>query len=371
MSSESLLTLVIGAPLLVFWLIFLSNLPFILRLGRTQKKKKKTAATPFVSILVPARNEAHIIDTLLSHLCAQTYPHYEIILLDDNSTDRTRAIAQTHPVTVIDGQPLPDGWLGKNWACHQLSQAASGDILIFTDADVLWQPDALTAVIAQIDQQAADLLAIFPTQQTETWAERLTVPLIDFVILAYLPIWGVHHLPFTIMSAANGQCLAFRKSAYDAIGGHTAVRNAIVEDIALGRAIKKSKHRLRIALGNRHIACRMYQSAPEVIAGFSKNIVAGYGSIPALIVATLFHWLVFLVPIIWLGSALFFGLMAWPPAVLLLSGIALRGVTATVSHQRPLDAFLMPLTVLLLSRIALRGIIETKHGRLRWKGRPL
>lgn len=366
---EATLFVLIGLPLFIFWITLLSNLFFMLRLGRT----KQTAATPqpLVSILIPARNEERVVDSLLTHLCKQTYDNYEIILLDDNSTDNTREIAKKHPVSVIDGAPLPAGWLGKNWACHQLSQVANGDMLIFTDADVTWQPTAVTAIVNQLQSEKADLLAVFPTQKTETWSERLIVSLIDFVLLAYLPIWGVHHLPFTMLSAANGQCLAFRRSAYDHFGGHTAVQNEIVEDIQLGRVVKRHKQRLRITMANRLIHCRMYHNWPELLAGFSKNIVAAYGSIPALIIGVLYHWLLFIVPIIWLMIAIAFGSTIWPPATLFLAGIILRAIAAILSHQRPLDALLMPLSVLLISRIALSGIIQSWRGNLTWKGRQL
>src|SRR5690606_5425641 len=127
-----------------------------------------------VSVLIPARNEAAVIADTVRSVMAQRYPHFELILLDDHSTDGTAAVAQAaaqgdERLRIVSGEPLPAGWLGKNWACHQLAQAAAGDILIFMDADVRWEADALASMIDMMMRAQADLLTIWPTQQTVTW----------------------------------------------------------------------------------------------------------------------------------------------------------------------------------------------------------
>ena len=332
---------------------------------------------PKISVLIPARNEAGIIGRTLTHHLATTYPNYELILLDDNSTDATATIAaQTAGASpyfkLINGQPLPSGWLGKNWACHQLAAAATGDILIFTDADVIWQPNALKALIKQMSLTNADMLSVWPTQQTKSWGERLVVPLMAHAILAYLPLVAVHHTPFPIFAAANGQCIAIRRETYRKIGGHQAVRSNIVEDVALARAVKSAESRLRLIDGNQLISCRMYQSWHEVRDGFSKNILAGYGSsIPLLLLSTLFHWLVFVIPLLWLLLALITN-AAWQlPLTLALTGIVIRAISAALTKQRVQDALLMPLSVLLMTRIAVQAIIWKSSGQTVWKGRHL
>jgi chlorobactene glucosyltransferase len=276
---------------------------------------------------------------------------------------------------------LPAGWLGKNWACRQLSEAARGEILIFSDADVIWRPDALTAVVAAMQSgsrntqhvtrntqhatRPADLLTVWPTQQTETWPERLVVPAMALAILAYLPVAPVHHTSWPIFAAANGQCMAFRREAYRAIGGHAAVRGEIVEDVALARRIKAAGRRLRMVDGNRFIGCRMYDGWEATRDGFAKNILAGHGdSVPFLLLSTLFHWLVFVFPWVWL--ALTGSLWALSLA---LGGIALRGATAVFTRQRVRDALLMPLTVLLMTGIAAQSIWQHYRGGPKWKGR--
>ena len=151
---------------LIFWLTAVANLFLFPRL-----ESARPATTPFVSILIPARNEADVIGRTVQQLLRQTYPHFELLLLNDQSEDDTavRAVAAAQGDSrfrLLNGRPLPAGWLGKNWACHQLAQAAAGDLLLFTDADVRWQPNALAALIAFQQQQQADLTSIWPTQQT-------------------------------------------------------------------------------------------------------------------------------------------------------------------------------------------------------------
>lgn len=323
-----------------------------------------------VSLLVPARNEAATIGATVRHLLAQAYPNFEVLVLDDQSSDDTAASALSAAagddrLRVLAGAPLPQGWLGKNWACHQLAAQAGGEVLLFTDADVRWQPEALAALIALLERHHSDMLTVWPTQETHSWAERLTVPLMALAVLGYLPEVLVRYAPWAAFAAANGQCLAFRREAYQAIGGHAAARDRIVEDVTLARLTKRQRRRLLMADGNGLIACRMYDGWSAVRDGFAKNIIAGYGGIIPLALATVFHWLVFLAPWVWL--------MVQPglwPAVLVALGVGARLLTAVVTRQRPADALLMPLSVLLMTAIAMRAVWwHVRYGGPRWKGR--
>ncbi len=337
-----------------------------------------TAEHPFVSLLVPARNEATIIANTVQGLLVQDYHRFELLILDDHSEDDTAAIAQAAArddvrFRLLTGADLPPGWLGKNWACHQLSQAATGDLLVFTDADVRWQPDALAALVCLAQQQSSDLLAVWPTQQTETWAERLVVPLMALAALGYLPLPLVHHTRFAAFAAANGQCLAFRRPAYEAVGGHARVRDQIVEDIAFARRIKSAGLRLRMADAAGLITCRMYNNWPEVRDGYAKNILAGYGNkVWALLLAAIFHWLVFVGPWLWMIAALIARAPVLWPALLITLTIIVRGLTAAVTRQRIRDALLIPVSVLLMTIITARALWwRWRQGGPRWKGRVL
>ncbi len=328
-----------------------------------------------VSVLIPARNEARVLDDTLAGLHAQDDQRLlEILVLDDQSSDATPEIVrqwsrQDARVNLVEGQPLPPGWTGKNWACMQLAQRAVGDVLVFTDADVHWQPGALRALLDTMQRYHAEMFTAWPTQTTQTWGERLVVPMMMFVLLAYLPEPGVRLLPFASLSAANGQCLALRRPAYDLLGGHAAVANQVVEDVALARLAKRQGLRLVMALGNHLIEGRMYHNWPEARDGFAKNILAGHGNWPpALALSGLFHTLLFAWPWVWLFLAPP-GQRAMPLAWIAL-GVLVRALTAAVSGARLRDALLLPVSVLLFWLIAARSLIwHTRRGGPQWKGR--
>jgi len=328
-----------------------------------------SADTPLVSILIPARNEAAVIGQTVTHLLQQTYPNFELLVLDDQSKDGTSAVAlkagaNDPRLQILSGFHMTIGWTGKNHACHVLSQHAKGDILIFTDADTQWQPAALAALIGQMQQHNADLLSVWPTQVTETWAERLVVPLIMLAIVGYLPLVMTHYSPFALFAAANGQCMAWRRAAYQRVGGHESVKASVLEDVLLARRAKQHGLSLRLCDGANLILCRMYSDWPSVRDGFAKNILAGYGSAGALVVATIFHWAIFLVP--WM--LLFTPYSAWG-AILIAMGVLLRAMTAISSRQRLIDALLLPISVLLMTVIAFQALRWHSTGGPRWKGR--
>ncbi len=328
---------------------------------------------PLVSVLVPARNEANVISQTVTCLLAQDYPNFELIVLNDHSTDNTLSITENASngdvrFRIINGEALPNGWFGKNWACYQLSQVARGDILVFTDADTRWQPHALNALITSVQLANVDLYTVWTTQETHTWAERLVVPLMGFVVLGYLPIVMTHYTPFSAFAAANGQCMAWKRNAYERIGGHRAVANNVLDDVSLARIAKSHGASLRMADGNQLIQCRMYDSWVSVRDGYAKNILAGYGnSVIALLIATLFHWVIFLLPLMWL----FTPTLHLTGFLLLALGILVRALTASFTRQRTQDALLMPLSVLLMTRIAFQSLYWHFTGGARWKGRIL
>jgi chlorobactene glucosyltransferase len=363
-----LLNLFISFALLIVGITIIGNLIFFPRLQVNQTDEQS-----FVSILIPARNEAAVIARTVKQVLTQTYPYFELLVLDDDSSDGTGALAKKAAGTderfrLLRGETLPRGWLGKNWACHQLSEAASGSLLLFLDADVLLLPEALATLVAMRSHDGAGLLTVWPSQITESWSERLVVPLIAFVILGYLPVLPVHHAPCSVFAAANGQCLLFTHTAYELSGGHATVREKILEDVALARQVKKMGLRLRMADGNRLVSCHMYPGGwPQVRDGFAKNLLSGHGNnLPFLLISTVFHWLVFVIPWIWW---VFGG--GWFALILGLTGVLLRGLTAAFSHQRILDALLMPLSVVLMTEIAFRSIAWHFQSRATWKGRSL
>ena len=369
------LWLIVFAALFIITLTAISNAVLFPRL----RTEPAPTGVPRLSVLIPARNEAAVIGETVRALLAQSYRDFELIVLDDHSSDGTAEVARRAAdgdprLRVISGADLPSGWGGKNWACQQLSEAACGDWLLFTDADVRWQSGALAALIGMAERTHADLLTVWPTQETRTWPERLVVPLMAFAIFGYLPILPVHHTRIAAFAAANGQCMLFRRAAYQAVGGHAAVRANVVEDVSLARRIKAAGRRLRMADGAGLIGCRMYTGWPAVRDGFAKNILAGHGgSLPFLALSTVFHWLVFIAPpaalilsVIGGGAGIAF------PAALTALGVGVRALTAVSTRQRPLDAVFMPLSVFLMTVIAARSAYwQLRYGGPRWKGRTL
>lgn len=373
-----LFPLLISAALLVMLLITLSNLALFPRLGLTPRPSSNVQPNPAVAVLIPARNEAQRIGPTIQALLAQDYPNLTLFVLDDHSTDNTAAVVQQASqgdprLHLLGGAALPAGWGGKNWACHQLAQAADQEILIFTDADVSWQPGAVSAVATSLEQLNADLLTVWPTQITVTWGERLVAPLMALAVWAYLPIWLVHHTPYPSAAAANGQCLVFRRAAYKRCGGHAAVHRQIVEDVQLARRVKAGGLRLRMAEAAGLIQTRMYQNWPEVRDGYAKNILAGHGnSLTFLLLSTCFHLAIFVSPWLWLVAA---GIeqtkrgWLWPLGLVLV-GVGIRALTAYATGQRLGDSWLLPLSTLLMSRIAWQAIWwRLRNGGPQWKGR--
>ncbi|MFK7805463.1 MAG: glycosyltransferase family 2 protein [Anaerolineae bacterium] len=368
------LFLICGFFLIIFLITAVANMAIMVRL----RPKNAQADLSRLSILIPARNEAAVIGRTVRQLLSQTDHHFELIVLDDGSKDGTTDAALEAAdgdirLKIVQGEPLPAGWLGKNWACQQLAEhaAASSQMLLFTDADVTWSAEALTALVSEFQRSEAAMLSVWPTQHTHTWAEKLIVPLMKFSILSYLPLIGVHHLPLPAFAAANGQCILFKRHIYEHIGGHATVADQIIEDVALARATKLFGFNLRLVDGGGLIGCRMYSNWREAAAGFGKNILAGHGnSVPFLIFSTFFHWMVFAVPFIWLtvsASSLAAGLVV----LILLLRVSIDLFVGVRPSLALLQAVLMPISVLLMTLIALKALRWHFGAGPEWKGRVL
>ena len=254
---------------------------------------------PAMSVLVPARDEAHRLPAALAGLRMQEAA--EILVLDDESADATASVveqaAATDPrVRLLRGAPLPAGWTGKNWACQQLADAARGELLVFCDADVTLAPGALDAVWAGLRSQRADVFSVFPRQRTVTTGERLLVPLIDEVLLAFLP-HALLRVPVAAAATANGQLLAFSRAAYRAVGGHAAVAGELVEDLTMARRARGMGLTLGLALGGDLVSARMYHGYRESVRGFGKSLRDAHGGRDVTLVAALgWHILAYTVP---------------------------------------------------------------------------
>ena len=374
----------IGTVTLLF-LQFLANLPVLVRFRSGPIPEK----CPSVSVLVPARNEARRIGPCLESLLAQDYPRFECIVLDDQSDDGTSELVQqlgfsADPAAqfrLIVGHPLPPNWIGKPWACHQLSQVARGEFLVFTDADTVHHPSTISAAISVALRERSDLLTAWAHQITRTFAEKLMIPFLFVAAAACLPHWLLslaqrnERLARTLganrlrnLGSANGQFICIRREAYERIGGHAAVANHLVEDVALARAVAAGTGeglRLTSCDGTALVHCRMYHSFPDLWEGFTKNLWPLFENhFVAFTVLVLAQIVVFAIP---------FFAMPWVARWelwLLISLILLLRVSITFRYRTSwISVLFHPLGYLLALAIALNSLRRSLGKGVTWKGR--
>jgi chlorobactene glucosyltransferase len=344
-----------------------------------------------VTVMIPARNEAQSIERCVRSVLKQSRRPDQLLVLDDQSTDSTPAfldrIRQEDPLlSILDGSDTPENWLGKAWACHRLSQQATGDILVFLDADVWLEPDALESLIAGVQTHHADMITVWPQQTLGTPAERTILPLVYHALVSLLPITYTHRKPkwmprflykrmAPVFAAACGQCLAFRREAYEQIGGHTAVKDEVVEDVELAKRIRSAGLTLRMYEGVRSVHCRMYESHEEIRQGFRKNFFAGFGySWILFLAAALLHLWVYVAPWILLPLSIYTGnhsitLLA---GSLLLLQLLQRGFLAYWFDWSWSYIISHPLGVLWFEYLGILTMIDRLRGKqVRWKGRSV
>ena len=338
------------------------------------KKSIRLQNRPRVSVLIPARNEEANIGACIEGFLSQNYDNFEIHVLDDQSTDGTGSIiekfSEQYPeVQAICGKSLPVGWTGKNWACHQLSQSAKGEILIFTDADNRPAPNAIANTVAYMQKFELGLLSAFPEKVTETLTEKLVVPVVDMFVYAGLPLWLTYFSRFPSLAAASGLWIAFTREAYQRIGGHQAVSNQIVEDVELSRLAKRKGIRILTSAGTRVVSCRMYHSFSEVWNGFSKNLfgLVRYKAVP-FFVLMLVLFLMCVLPYITVWFASFTKI-----SVIAISMNVVMRMTLALKYKHPFftSVVLHPFGVLLTLLIGINSFCQVKRGRLQWKGRQI
>lgn len=315
-----------------------------------------------ISALVPARDEAATIRVCVGALLAE--PVHEVIVYDDGSTDGTTSIlaelAANEPrLRVLRGDGLPAGWVGKPHACHRLAEAAVGDALWFVDADTEVLPGAAGAV----DGVDADLVTAFPAQRIGSVGEGLIVPLLHLTYLSWLPLRLIRATSDPRVVAANGQALLIRRAAYDRVGGFAAVRDAIVDDVALCRAAKRAGLTVAFVPGDTVATCRMYGSATEAWRGFSKNLYPGLGSVPLAAAVAAAYTACFVLP--WVS-------WPWAPAPAAVGVAANLVQRASIAARFRLPWWTVPLH--LPSIAAFLGILAnsarwTARRALQWRGR--
>lgn len=358
-------------------LICIWNL-YILR--RKNYPKIPDSDLPFVSVLIPARNEEHNISQIVNSLLLQDYPSYEVIVLNDNSEDKTGEmlleIQKSHPeLKILNGRPLEKGWTGKCFACKQLYDASTGEFILFTDADTLHNKNSLRDSITIALNRNADMVTLFPKMTMISFAEKLIMPMLWFTVMLLLPFYFVDKKGFVKFSIGIGPFMLFKKSAYAAIGGHDSVKNAIVEDVWLARKIKEHGMQLIVEDGQHMLSVRMYRSLGEIWNGFSKNIFAGFEfSSIALFSVNLLYFLLFFIPfllfLIQLSLQFSLNLMLILTGIQVLILYFTRAIISARFKLGFISTLLHPIGVLSVPVIAMNSWRWIKAGAgAKWKGR--
>jgi chlorobactene glucosyltransferase len=237
---------------------------------------------PLVSVLIPARNEEQNIERCLSSLRNQDYANYEILVIDDNSTDNTfdvlqRIAREDGRIRIFSGKPLPDDWFGKPYAMHQLSGEAKGEIFIFTDADTIHSPTSISWTVSNMQNSKVDFISGYTKQKLLTFGEAITVPLMYFLTTIVVPLFLNRYTRGSFFSAAIGQFIAVNRAAFESVGGYASIRNKPVEDMYLARLFKRRGYHTIFLDLKEQIQCRMYTGYQAALEGIGKNIFVFFG----------------------------------------------------------------------------------------------
>lgn len=328
---------------------------------------KNVKNLPFVSILVPARNEESNIKKCVESLIKQNYPRFELIVLDDNSTDNTLKVLKKQKkkhreLKIVKGKKLPLDWQGKNWACHQLSRKAKGDLLLFTDADTIHSTNSLRYSVNCLIREKVDVVSLFPKQVMESFGEKLFMP------IAWWSLFSVHNhyltrknkWPFPVMI---GQFMLFKKKVYESIGGHEAVKLQADDDISLASLLKKKNKSLILCNGTDVVKCRMYTGFWNAFNGFRRLLF------PAFNYGLLFYLWVW----IWLLFFLYIPLFNSTLLYTMTLTLTLFSIITTLNYlDFPIFySLLYPLTYIILFFSAITSPIATSILGVDWKGRKL
>ena len=384
---------IIGASVVLYltfirMLVALSNI-----VTRPFPGNKAVTSGPRVSVLIPARNEEANIGRLLDSLLKQDYEPLEIIVYNDQSTDKTgeilagyvsssdsiRVVEGTglpdgwlgknqvshHSVRVVEGTGLPDGWLGKNHACHRLAEEAGGDYLLFIDADVVAAPGLVGSTIARMEEQRLSLLSIFPYQIMGSRGERVVVPVMNWILLSLLPLALVRYCRWSSFSGANGQFMLFRGSVYRRFWFHREVKGRITEDIVIARLMKRKRLRIQTLVSRGEVSCRMYTGYEDAVNGFAKNVITMFGDsyifILFFVLVSALGW----IPVV--AGLGFYGLAGYVVMVLIIN----MSVAAAGGENIFGSLLLFPEKLLAFFRIVVRAFRVRRKNQYIWKGRSI
>jgi chlorobactene glucosyltransferase len=364
-----------------FWLAFSVIVFFNSLINLLYFKKPKASLIPndqlpFISVLVPARNEEQTIEACIRSLLTQNYPNFEVIALDDNSGDDTYDILcrlrdQDYRLRVLVGAALPAGWCGKPHACWQMSKAAVGEYILLTDADCVFAPDALLFAVGAQRQDNTDVISFMPDYIAKSFWEKLLIPLLMVIPLAFLPFGLVRGTRFPIFSAANGAFLFLSRENYFVVGGHREVKAELTEDIKFSQLVKRRGKSLAYLDGKNVYKVRMYKSMKEIWVGCTRILLPAFDNLWACFFGMFIALNLFILPIVLAFSGyLYHQPWAFLCALTYLVCVAQRALLAVTLDR---DSILMvpfsPVSWTITFAIACGSIYRCYSGKAEWKGR--
>lgn len=367
------------------WVAVLIYLTLVVRIPEAIPSRNEgwRGSGPFVSIIVPARNEEENIEACLSSLCASEYPRFEVLVVDDRSLDRTPEVVEgvspgnARRLTLIRGKPVPDGWFGKPWACFQGAESARGDLLLFTDADTIHHPLLLSQTVGGLIEEDADVYTVIGRQVMGSFWEKLLQPQFFLLLAARYPGVGTPKAPRQWRHAiANGQYLLFKRPVYEVAGGHEVVAGEVVEDLRLAQHLVRGGWKL-VVRGADGLRTRMYRSLGGLVDGWSKNVgTAALQTTPGWLLPVIMPLSVVTGATVWLlpPVVLLWALLAGVGGTALLWAVGSTGVCVIIWCRASalmggsgLFGFLYPLGSLLSLYIFLRS--WWRGTEIQWKGR--
>lgn len=310
-----------------------------------------------VDVLIPMRNEESNVEACLKAvLNSELLEACRVYVLDDGSSDETGKLISEFKVNKLTGTQLPEGWLGKVWACHNLAQASSGEYLVFIDADVRLHPYAISSAINKMNMYGWDFISPYPKQIAGSILEKLIQPLLQWSWIASVPLRIAEKYPNRSMTIANGQFFIVKRSAYEKSGGHAAIPNEVLDDLELARLLISKGIKGGVADGSSVASCRMYKSNSELIDGYTKSLWKAFGGQLGTIVAILILVLTGITPYLGFGAPVLFIFLS-------------RVLAAVKTKSNPAYAFLHPFAILVLLYLIVLSSIRKNRGTLTWRGR--
>ena len=337
--------------------------------ARTVRNSTSATTDSSVALLIPMRNEAMNVEAVVTSAIQQEgISDFSILVLDDQSTDETYAMLskQSDPrIKVFQGEDLPEGWLGKNFAAHQIAQQTDADFLVFIDADVRLSSRSIASSIAMMEDLKLDFLSPYPRQIAISWLERLVQPLLQWSWFVSVPLRIAEKFPRTSMAVANGQFFIVRSAAYRKSGGHEAIKSEVLDDIELARSLIRHGYKGTVADGSDVAQCRMYQSPRELIAGYAKSQWRAFGNIAG---ASLMALILITTSITPLVAGLLGSPWGW---IGFFAVVATRLAVAAKTNSVISSSWLHPFSALAWIALIKYSWIQKLRGALVWKDRKV